>query len=158
MINKFPKAPDLNVSVSHREIPAAPGAGQAVAIAGPKAHGTILLVEDTHSLREVTKEFLELAGYTVLEASNGPDALALVQNTSQTIQLLLTDVIMPGMSGPDLAKNLQALYPNLHVLYMSGYTDNKVIRRGDVDPGSNLLNKPFTREKLTTKVREMMGS
>jgi two-component system, cell cycle sensor histidine kinase and response regulator CckA len=158
MTSKFPKTPALNVSVSHREIPSAPGAGQAVAIARPKDHGTILLVEDTHSLREVTKEFLELAGYTVLEASNGADALALVQETSQTIQLLLTDVIMPGMSGPDLAKNLQALHPSIPVLYMSGYTDNKVIRRSDIDPGTNLLNKPFTREKLTTKVREMMGS
>ena len=58
---------------------------------------------------------------------------------------------MPGMSGPDLAKNLQALHPNIPVLYMSGYTDNKVIRRGDIDPGTNLLNKPFTREKLTTR-------
>jgi two-component system, cell cycle sensor histidine kinase and response regulator CckA len=123
-----------------------------------KGHGTILLVEDTASLREVTKEFLQIAGYTVLEASSGGEALDLIQQVSQPIHLLLTDVIMPGMSGPDLAKSLQALYPSLQVLYMSGYADNRIIQKGGIDPGTNLLSKPFTRDKLTTKVREIIGS
>src|SRR6266540_5639138 len=93
---------------------------------------TILLVEDEAPVRAVTRQLLERNGYTVLEASDGPAALALVDGAavSRHIDLLLTDVIMPGMSGRELADKLKARRPNLGVLFMSGYTDDAVVRHG----------------------------
>jgi len=115
---------------------------------------TILLVEDEAPVRAVTRQLLERNGYTVLEASNGASALALVDgNDRLRVDLLLTDVIMPGMSGRDLATHLVAHRPKLHVLYMSGYTDDAVVRHGMLEPGLAYLEKPFRPAILLRKVR-----
>jgi nitrogen-specific signal transduction histidine kinase/CheY-like chemotaxis protein len=119
---------------------------------------TILLVEDEAPVRSVTRQLLERNGYTVLEAADGAAALALVDGGSggRHLDLLLTDVIMPGMSGRELAGELQARRPDLRVLYMSGYTDDAVVRHGMLEPGLAYLEKPFRPATLLRKVREVL--
>jgi PAS domain S-box-containing protein len=119
---------------------------------------TILLVEDEDAVRAVTRQLLERSGYTVLEAADGPAALALVDRAKGTlhVDLLLTDVVMPGMSGRELAEHLLARCPKLRVLYMSGYTDDAVVRHGMLQPGLAYLEKPFRPTKLLMKVRETL--
>ena len=117
---------------------------------------TVLLVEDAESLREVARIFLEMSGYTVLEAANGGEALATAALHQGPIHLLMTDVVMPGMSGAQLAERLTHLYPEMKVLYISGYTANAIIHHGVLEPGVSLLQKPFSRETLVRKVREVL--
>lgn len=118
---------------------------------------TILLAEDESSLRTLTRNTLELSGYQVLEAKDGVDALALSEEHAGTIDLLLTDVVMPGMGGRNLAQELIRRRPNLKVLFMSGYTGQTVGAQGPIDPGSAFISKPFTRNALTRKIREVLG-
>ena len=115
---------------------------------------TILVVEDEESLLEIAKESLESFGYTVLTASSGPDALKLVSANEGTIDLMLTDVVMPGMSGRELADTLKQKLPELKVIFMSGYTDNSVVRHGVNHEKVAFLQKPFTPFDLVKKVRE----
>ncbi len=119
---------------------------------------TILLVEDEAPVRSITRQLLQRNGYTVLEASDGQTALALVDGTQHGTQvdLLLTDVIMPGMSGRELAAQLMARRPALRVLFMSGYTDDAVVRHGMLEPGLAYLEKPFRPPTLLRKVREVL--
>jgi CheY-like chemotaxis protein len=122
-------------------------------------HGTetVLLVEDELSLRKLSRHLLELCGYSVLEAENGTDALKVSQEHNQrAIDLLLTDVVMPGMSGRVLADQLTRERPKTRVLYMSGYTGQTVGEHGVLAEGSFFLPKPFTREALARKVREAL--
>src|SRR5206468_3437877 len=121
---------------------------------------TILLVEDEAPVRAVTRQLLERNGYTVLEAPDGPAALALVDGGGGDphVDLLLTDVIMPGMSGRELANQLKARRPELHVLFMSGYTDDAVVRHGMLEPGLAYLEKPFRPANLLKKVREVLAA
>jgi two-component system, cell cycle sensor histidine kinase and response regulator CckA len=122
-------------------------------------HGTetILLVEDEPSLRKLSRHLLELCGYTVLEAENGAEALKVSEKQDQqTIHLLLTDVVMPGISGRILADQLVARRPGLRVVYMSGYTGQTVGAHGVLAEGSFFLPKPFTRGALASKVREAL--
>ena len=130
----------------------------AAAAAAPVARGheTVLLVEDTGSLREVIREVLEQQGYTVLVASQGEEALALAQEHGGVIDLLLTDVVMPKLGGGDLARQLRGLRPALRVLYMSGYAGGAVSRLGALEEGFVLLEKPFTGERLARAVREAL--
>jgi two-component system, cell cycle sensor histidine kinase and response regulator CckA len=121
------------------------------------ASETILVVEDDESLREVTRDLLLQNGYRVLVASNGEQALQVVEQQRAPIHLLLADVVMPGMSGATLAAELTRSHPEMHVLYMSGYTDETVVRSGVLKPGILLLEKPFTREALIGKVRDALG-
>ena len=123
-----------------------------------RGNETILLVEDEAPVRAVTRQLLERNGYTVLEASDGAAALALVSGDGRgpEIDLLLTDVIMPGMSGRELAKQLQSRRSRLRVLYMSGYTDDAVVRHGMLEPGLAYLEKPFRPAALLRKVREAL--
>jgi two-component system, cell cycle sensor histidine kinase and response regulator CckA len=122
-------------------------------------HGneTVLLVEDELSLRKLSRHLLEMCGYSVLEAENGSDALKVSQEQShKNIDLLLTDVVMPGMSGRVLADELVKHRPKTRVLYMSGYTGQTVGEHGVLAEGSFFLPKPFTREALARKVREAL--
>jgi CheY-like chemotaxis protein len=119
---------------------------------------TILLTEDAPALRGTARQILERYGYTVLVAQNGTEALTLAQSCRGLIHLLLTDVVMPGMSGRELAERFTAQRPESKVLYMSGYTDDAVVRHGVLRPGIAYLQKPFTPESLAHKVREVLDS
>ena len=119
---------------------------------------TILMVEDQESVRTVTKTVLERCGYAVLEAENGPQALKLSGEHSGSIDLLLTDVVMPHMSGRELAQTLAEKCPHLRVLYTSGYTDDAVLRHGVLAPGVAFLQKPFTASGLALKVRQVLDA
>lgn len=118
---------------------------------------TILIVEDDEALQEVTRDLLAQSGYRVLEASNGEEALLVVERHRAPIHLLLADVVMPGMSGAALAAELTQSHPEMHVLYMSGYTDETIVRSGVLKSGILLLEKPFTREALIGKVRDALA-
>jgi two-component system cell cycle sensor histidine kinase/response regulator CckA len=116
---------------------------------GPR---TILLVEDEPSLRKLTHRTLKDMGYSVLEANDAAQAIDVARSTDAPIDLLLTDVIMPGMSGGDLAKKLSPENPHMRVLFMSGYTDGAIEVRGSLPPGMAVLRKPFTRDVLLRTV------
>ena len=118
---------------------------------------TILLVEDEESLRAVTLDLLVQSGYDVLEANSGAQGLEIAQRHHGPIHLLLTDVVMPGMSGPALAEKLAVSHPEMKVLCMSGYTDYAVGGHGILESGILLLEKPYTRESLTRKVRAVLA-
>jgi two-component system cell cycle sensor histidine kinase/response regulator CckA len=121
----------------------------------PRLHGneTVLLVEDETSLRKLSSHLLKLCGYLVIEAESGIEALKLSEDHPRPIHLLLTDVVMPGMSGRVLAEELLKRRPQMKVLYMSGYTGQTVGDHGVLAEGSFFLPKPFTREALASKVR-----
>jgi len=118
---------------------------------------TILLVEDEPAVRELARAVLSEQGYTVIEAQNSEEAVRLAGRHRSEIHLLLTDVVMPGMSGRDLAKHLTALHPYLRVLYMSGYTHNVIAENGTLEEGLSFLQKPFTPQALTQRVRETLN-
>ena len=116
---------------------------------------TVLLVEDEDAVRIACRRILERAGFQVVEATDGPQAL--VALADRPIDLLLTDVIMPGgVTGRDLAERLQAARPGLPVLYMSGYTADVIATRGILEPGVNVVEKPFSSSDLLGKVRELL--
>ena len=117
---------------------------------------TILLVEDSEPLRKLAKTFLESSGFHVFSAENGEDALEVTKRFGGTFDLLLTDVIMPGMNGRVLAERLLPRQAGMKVLYMSGYSDSFIAGHGVLDPGTHLLHKPFTEEVLLRKVREVL--
>src|SRR6202140_5934651 len=119
---------------------------------------TILLVEDENNLRRLARQYLETQGYKILEAEDGAAALQIVAGHEGVIDLLLTDVIMPGMNGRELAVQVTNLLPDVRVLYMSGYTENAVGLDGTLDPGINLLQKPFSLPVLKDRVREVLDS
>jgi len=121
-------------------------------------HGseTILLVEDSEPLRKLAKTYLESSGFHVLSAESGEDALEVTKRFSGNFDLLLTDVVMPGMNGRVLAEHMLLRQPKMKVLYMSGYTDSFIAGHGVLDPGTHLLHKPFIEEVLIRKVREVL--
>jgi len=120
------------------------------------ARETILVVEDEVNLRRLTRQFLDNQGYTVLEAADGAEAVQICVAHQGIIHLLLTDVIMPGMNGRELAHRVSEIRPNMKVLYMSGYTENAIGHNGTLDAGITLLQKPFTLHALKAKVREVL--
>jgi PAS domain S-box-containing protein len=119
---------------------------------------TILLVEDDSSVRDLVERVLRSRGYHVLAAQHGGDALQLASRTVRGVDLVLTDVVMPSMSGRELVEALQANRPALRVLYMSGYTDDEIIRRGLHDPGISFIQKPFTADNLALQVRKVLDA
>jgi len=119
---------------------------------------TILLVEDEEPLRRVCAEFLGQLGYNVLPASNGKEALALVDAYSDQIDLLITDVLMPELTGPELARTLLSIRPGLKVIYISGYSDGSLARDGILNPETILMHKPFTIRALTATLRDVLRS
>jgi two-component system, cell cycle sensor histidine kinase and response regulator CckA len=118
---------------------------------------TILLVEDETVVRQLVAEILETSGYAVLQAGDGPSALELLRRHSDPIDLLLTDVVMPGMSGPEVASAVTTMRPGTHILYMSGYTDSAIGHHGVLEPGIAFLQKPFSADDLTRKVRSLLS-
>jgi signal transduction histidine kinase len=128
----------------------APGAARPESSRGTE---TILVAEDEHAVRRLTRIALEAAGYEVLEASDGAAALDLLGRTDRPVSLLLTDVVMPGLNGPETAIRALRVKPGLKVLFMSGYADPEVATRGVTDAGWGLLRKPFAPAQLTQRVR-----
>ncbi len=119
---------------------------------------TILVVEDEENLRHLARQYLQAQGYTVLEAPNGATAIQVCTEYSGPIHLLLTDVIMPGMNGRELAQSILTLRPDTKVVYMSGYTENVIGHNGMLEAGVNLLQKPFSLPALKAKVREVLDT
>jgi len=118
-------------------------------------HRTVLLVEDERTLRKLTRKMLLEMGLTVLEAENGFQAIETAKRTEIPIDLLLTDIVMPGMSGWALAETLSSLRPEMRILYMSGYPDGVVAKHGDTKAGITILHKPFTRDELARRVEDV---
>jgi two-component system, cell cycle sensor histidine kinase and response regulator CckA len=122
----------------------------------PTGTETVLLVEDEDSLRTLVRGCLEKRGYSVLHAGNGQEALNVAQKPPGTVHLLLTDAIMPGMSGRELADSLKLARPDIKVLYVSGYTYDLVTQQGILETGSELLQKPFSIHSLMMRVRQIL--
>jgi CheY-like chemotaxis protein len=123
-------------------------------------HGsaTVLLVEDEPSILNICKTMLEKLGLTVIAAVTPGEALRLAQTHSGNINLLMTDVVMPEMNGRELAKALLSLYPGVKRLFMSGYTADVIAHHGVLEEGVHFIQKPFTLERLSTKIREVLNS
>ena len=117
---------------------------------------TILLVEDEEQVRAVASNILKRRGYTVLEAQGAGEALSLCAKHAGAIDMLLSDVVMPQMSGPELAKRVAAAHPGMKILCMSGYTDDAVVRHGALEGGIAFIQKPFTPDVLAKKVRDVL--
>jgi len=123
----------------------------------PRGHGeTILVVEDDAAVMHLARRTLETMGYAVITAANPTDAVRMAREHTGGIQLLLTDVVLPEMSGKDLAGEIAKIRPNIRVLYMSGYTANVIAHHGVLDKGVQFIGKPFTPDALARKVREAL--
>jgi len=145
----LPRVPKVEVEApppKEAEVEAAPGTE------------AILLVEDDDSVRELAREILQMNGYSVIEATNGVEALRLFEADPDRIDLMVTDLVMPQMGGRDLAQRVAPVRPELRVLYLSGYTDSVAIQQGILDAGSFFLQKPFTPADLARKVRDALDS
>ena len=156
------------------EVESAPGLGSSFRILLPAAEApaaemqaprneapargseTVLLVEDEAVVRHLVAEILTANGYSVVQAADGPSALELLRRHTERVDLLLTDVVMPGMSGPEVANAVSAMRPGTRVLYISGYTDSAIGHHGVLEPGMAFLQKPFSTADLTGKVRAVL--
>jgi len=127
------------------------------AAAAARAEGTILLVEDEEAVRRLARRVLEGVGYRVLEAASGWEALTLADGWQGRLDLVVTDVIMPGMSGQELSARLRQQRPGLRILYVSGYTDDAILQHGTLLPNTAFLQKPFSPGSLAQRVREVLG-
>lgn len=136
----------------------APSAEQTAPRKARTGSETILVVEDNDDVRAVAVESLRMHGYRVLEASSGEEALQIMSNLTEEVHLLLTDVVMPGMSGAELALELHQRYPHLKVLYTSGYTENVIVHHGVLNEGIAFLPKPYRPAELAQRVREVLDS
>ena len=132
--------------------------GQMKAIVNRSGHETVLLVEDEVAVRGFAKRALETTGYRVLVAASGDEALQLVAGHSGVIDAMVTDVVMPGMSGPELARQLAPKRPGIKVLFTSGYTEDATLIQGVKDAGTAFLQKPFSPDELTDKVRQLLDN
>jgi signal transduction histidine kinase len=142
-------------------VSSAPNVAEAEREAAPEPPGgpeRILLVEDEPNVRRIARRILERNGYTVLEASNGVEALRMMEHRQEPIALVLTDLVMPEMGGRELASRLRIVSPTSRVLFMSGYTEDAVLRQSVMEPGSIFLDKPFTFDTLIRKVREALAA
>jgi CheY-like chemotaxis protein len=119
---------------------------------------TVLVVEDEEALLKLMKRALTSFGYNVLQASNGEEALDVCERHEGPIHIMLTDVVMPKMSGRELAELLGPRYPDMKVLYMSGYTDNAIVHHGMLEEGIEFIHKPFTADNIALRVREVLDT
>ncbi len=119
--------------------------------------GTILLVEDDNLVRRMTKGMLETLGYTVLAAESARQALSICKKKDTVIDLMITDVVMPGASGADLRTRVEAMRPGIKVLFMSGYTSDVIVHHGVLEEGVQFIQKPFAMNDLAQKIRELIG-
>jgi CheY-like chemotaxis protein len=117
-----------------------------------------LIVEDEPGVRALARDTLQRRGYSVLEARHGIEALVIGDQHPGTIHLLMADVVMPQMNGREVAERLLRVRPKVKVLYVSGYTENAIVHHGVLAPGTNFLQKPFTPDDLSEKVREVLDS
>jgi len=118
---------------------------------------TILVVEDDDAVRRMTREFLKIKGYTVIEARGATEAIQIMENRGDQIDLVVTDVLMPGMKGRELVERLSELRSGLKVLYMSAYTEDAAINIGVLSPGTEFIEKPFSPDELAARVRQVLG-
>jgi len=121
-----------------------------------QGHETILVVDDNASIRQLIAETLKPLGYNCLEAASGKEAIDILRQYGDKIHLLLTDVVMPGMSGRELAERIREERPEIKVIYMSGYTENVIARHGVLEPGINYISKPITPVRLAQKIRSVL--
>jgi two-component system, cell cycle sensor histidine kinase and response regulator CckA len=141
-------------------LPLVEGAAEKHSVAVPEAVGgteTILLVEDEESVRQLVRDTLAAKGYKVLEAENGEAGFAAAASYQEKLDLVITDVVMPGMGGREMVKQLIETRPGIKVLYLSGYTEDAIISDGSIEKGTAFLQKPFTLQSLSRKVREVLG-
>lgn len=126
-------------------------------IARPVVTRTVLLVEDSDIVRELTRQILVMNDYFVLEASSPEEAIRICGNHEGEIHLLLTDIMMPGMNGRDLSVRVQPLRPAMKVLYMSGYAEDAIVQEGVLDARINFIQKPFSPASLARKILEVLN-
>lgn len=124
----------------------------------PQGNEMILIVDDDDAIRRLIRDALEPLGYTILEAGSGEDALAVLGRTKEKIDLVLTDLIMPGMNGQELIETILQDQPDIKSILMSGYTDDIIAERGDLKPGVDFINKPLLPIALSNKVRDVLDA
>ena len=122
----------------------------------PRGKETVLVVEDDRMVRRLAVDILRRQGYRVLEAEAGGEGLLISEQYKEPIHLILTDIVMPHMSGPELIERLRQVRKDFKVLYMTGYTDEAIVNHGILEEGIELIHKPFTIQKLSRKVREVL--
>jgi CheY-like chemotaxis protein len=150
------KGATFTIYLPHSSEAQAAGAANDPAILPAQEPRTILLVEDESALRKLTRTTLKQMGHTVLEAKDAFQAMEISRQTSFPIDLLLTDVIMPGMNGRELAERLTLLRPDMKVLYITGYSDGALATQGVLDAGIAVLRKPFGKGELAQRVEEIL--
>jgi two-component system cell cycle sensor histidine kinase/response regulator CckA len=152
------KGTTFNICLPRVDSEGEPAEQPAAARAPREGNETILLVEDEDGVRRLLKHILSKQGYKVLEACDGPSALAILEQNHETIHLLLTDMVMPHMSGREVAERVLVLRPATRVIYMSGYTDDVLMRTGALGPGMTFLQKPLKPDVLAARVREVLDA
>ncbi|MEP7218650.1 MAG: ATP-binding protein, partial [Bacteroidota bacterium] len=148
----------FKIYIPYAESQEIPGRTESGVPSMPRGTETILVVEDEHAVRALARYILTECGYTVLEAGDGHEALQVCMAHGKWIALLVSDVVLPEMSGRAVSEQLSALFPGLKILYMSGYTDDAVIRNGVLQAETSFLQKPFSPVSLALKVREVLDA
>jgi two-component system cell cycle sensor histidine kinase/response regulator CckA len=158
VISEIGKGASFQIFLPRVEESVAPNVARTAAAENLHGTETVLLVEDADALRKLARSFLVDHGFEVITASNGEEAVEVARNHSGRIDLLLTDVVMPGMNGRLLADRLLSKRPGLKVVFISGYTDSFIAGHGVLEPGTHLLHKPFTEDALIRKIREVLDA
>jgi len=158
VISEIGEGASFQIFLPRVEENAAPNVARTAPAENLQGTETILLVEDADALRKLARSFLVDHGFQVIMASDGEEAVEVARNHNGRIDLLLTDVVMPGMNGRLLADRLLSKWPGLKVVFISGYTDSFIAGHGVLEPGTHLLHKPFTEDALIRKIREVLDA